>query len=227
MIVSHKHRFIFIKTEKTAGTSMEIALSRYCGPDDIITPISPGDEDKRRTLGYRGPQNYRIPLAKYSKRDLLNAAYTRKRLTFYNHASAAYVMKYLDREVWRSYFKFCFERNPWDKVVSMYYWLHKTEPRPTISEYVQSRKANLIKGFGLYTIHSDIVVDEVYRYEELDRAMQEIGARLKLGEAPVLPRAKGGHRKDRRSYRDILSAADRDKIARVYAREIACFGYEW
>jgi hypothetical protein len=70
-------------------------------------------------------------------------------------------------------------------------------------------------------------VDAVYRYEALDRAIKEIGVRLKLGETPALPRAKGGHRKDRRSYRDILSAADRDKIARVYAREIARFGYEW
>lgn len=32
MIVSHRYRYIFIKTKKTAGTSIEIALSRHCGP---------------------------------------------------------------------------------------------------------------------------------------------------------------------------------------------------
>jgi tRNA splicing ligase len=26
------------------------------------------------------------------------------------------------RKVWDSYFKFCFERNPWDKTVSHFYW---------------------------------------------------------------------------------------------------------
>ena len=44
MIVSHRHRFIFIKTRKTAGTSIEIALSAHCGPDDIMSPISKEDE---------------------------------------------------------------------------------------------------------------------------------------------------------------------------------------
>ena len=37
MIISHKHKFIFIKTVKTAGTSIDIALSKICEPQDIIT----------------------------------------------------------------------------------------------------------------------------------------------------------------------------------------------
>jgi len=60
MIFSHKHRFIFIKGRKVAGTSIEIALSSYCGPQDIITPISPVDELKRLTHGGK-PQNYGAP----------------------------------------------------------------------------------------------------------------------------------------------------------------------
>ena len=59
MIVSHEHRFIFLKTRKTAGTSVEIALSGICGPDDIITPITPADEVLRADL--RGPQNFASP----------------------------------------------------------------------------------------------------------------------------------------------------------------------
>jgi hypothetical protein len=30
MIVSHEHKFIFLKTKKTAGTSIELALSALC-----------------------------------------------------------------------------------------------------------------------------------------------------------------------------------------------------
>ena len=40
MIISHKHKFIFIKPIKVGGTSIEIALAKHCGVDDIITPIS-------------------------------------------------------------------------------------------------------------------------------------------------------------------------------------------
>src|SRR5690554_5738319 len=39
MIVSHRHKFIFIKTKKTAGTSIELALRQICGPEDIISPV--------------------------------------------------------------------------------------------------------------------------------------------------------------------------------------------
>lgn len=227
MIISHKNRFIFIKTVKTAGTAIEIALSKYCGPDDVITPISPEDEIKRKELGYRGPQNYSIPFKEYSKINFLQAMYHQKRLSFYNHASALYIMKYIDKNVWNSYFKFCFERNPWDKAVSFYYWKYKTEPRPQITDFIQPGEVNAVGRLQLYTSSSEIVVDRVFKYECLDQAMEEIRELVGLDETPSLPRTKASFRKDKRSYRDILSEKDRDKIAKVFAREIACFNYEW
>jgi len=38
MIISHKYKFIFIKTRKTAGTTIEYNLSKYLGKNDIICP---------------------------------------------------------------------------------------------------------------------------------------------------------------------------------------------
>ena len=36
MIISYSRRFIFLKTRKTAGSSIQMALSEICGNDDII-----------------------------------------------------------------------------------------------------------------------------------------------------------------------------------------------
>ena len=58
MIFSKLHRFLFIKGRKVAGTSFEVALSKICGPDDILTPITPIDEQTRLSLQYRPAQNY-------------------------------------------------------------------------------------------------------------------------------------------------------------------------
>src|SRR5262245_57999721 len=57
MIISHRHKFIFMRTTKTASTSMEISLSRFCGPEDVITPVNEVDEPIRLEKGIK-PQNY-------------------------------------------------------------------------------------------------------------------------------------------------------------------------
>src|SRR3972149_2177310 len=51
MIVSHSHRFIFIKTRKVAGTSVDLFLSQFCGEEDIVTTLGP-DEKLREGMGW-------------------------------------------------------------------------------------------------------------------------------------------------------------------------------
>lgn len=227
MIISHRHRFIFIKTAKTAGTSIEIGLSSMCGPEDIITPISPADESIRQQLGYPGPQNYRIPFSSYAKRDWYRFITKGERREFYNHADCHLIRHIVGKDIWKSYYKFAFERNPWDKVVSQYYWSNPKEPRPSLDEYIQSGGATRCMSFELYSERSEILVDKVFLYENLSEALSEIETRLSLPQKLILPNAKGSFRKDKRSYREIITPEGREKIARIAAREIAHFGYEW
>jgi len=230
MIVSHAHRFIFIKTMKTAGTSLEIALSRFCGPGDVITPIEPEDEAIRRALGYRGPQNDAVPFARYSLRHWGRFVMRPRRRRFFNHMAARQIVKALPAPVWNSYYKFCVDRNPWDKVVSLYFWQHRTEPRPSLSEFVHSdqlERGVRQGGFDLYSIDGQVVVDRVCRYESLQAEVRTLAEQLRLDEVPQLPRAKSTTRADRRHYRELLSPCDRDRIARVFEREIELLGYEY
>lgn len=229
MIVSHKHKFIFLKTNKTAGTSMEIALAKFCGPDDIITPVSPGDEVLRSELGYRAPQKYRPGLAEYSRRDWLVTLRRFKRKRFFNHISARDVKLLVGDDIWKSYFKFCFERNPWDRVLSLYAWRCQTEPKPTISDFIGSRVLGDLtkRGIELYTIGGKIAVDRVCLYENLDVELEFLEQRLMLPEKLSLPRAKASHRVDKRHYREILDPHDRERIAKIFHREIAMCGYQF
>ena len=109
MIVSHKHKFIFLKTNKTAGTSIEIALSRICGPDDIITPLNKEDKSDLTILG---PQNHLAPFWSYKPRDIARFLIRKTpKKNFFNHMSAKSAKKILGDDIWNSYYKFCFEKN--------------------------------------------------------------------------------------------------------------------
>lgn len=228
MIVSHKYKFIFLKTNKTAGTSVEIALSKFCGEDDIITPIVREDERQRKKLGYRGRQNYYLPGCQPS---IFARLLLRKNTKpdFYNHMPARELKPLLGDAVWNSYYKFCFERNPWDRLVSQYYWKNQHMPRPSISEFLRAGGAEGLKekGRGVYTIDNQVVVDKIYLFEDMQNAIADIQTKLQLPEALVLPNAKGGFRQDRRHYSQILTAEEKAFIETLFQQEIAMLGYQF
>jgi hypothetical protein len=227
MIINHTYKFIFLKTSKTAGTSIEIALSKFCSPTDVVTPIYVDDEKVRSELGYQGPANYLIPFGRYTRAELAQAAVRRQRLRFRNHSPARYVRQYIDPEIWTSYFKFTVERNPWDKVVSKYYWDSLGKPDLPISDWVAQGHGSRINGYDIYSIDGEVCADRILRYENLSTELQQVTEALGLPEALQLPRAKGNYRADRRHYREILGDAERRKVAIVYAREIALMEYEF
>ena len=213
VIASHAHRFVFLKTRKTAGTSVEIALSRACGPDDIITEISPEDELLRRERGGRGPQNYTSP-------PLPRKAY--------NHMGAKAAREVVGRDVWRDYFTFAIERNPWDAVVSLYFWKYKDFPAlPDFEAYVNEVWIEqLSNNRRMYRIHGKMALDRVLRYESLDEELRDVWDQLKLPGAPDLPRAKG-HVRPAGHYRELYTPASRDRVADVFADTIETFAYEF
>lgn len=225
MIISHKHKFIYIKTFKTAGTSVEIALSKACGDDDIITPIYLDDEKLRESLGYKGAQNYDVPSRYYNFRDWAKRLLKNKKKQYYNHISATEIKNLIDPDIWNTYYKFCFERNPWDKVISHYYWKYRTEPRPSLSEHINSGLTNLASSFDLYSINDKLVVNKVGFFENLQSDLSDICHEIGIKEEIELPMTKGGARKDKRHHDEIMSAEDKENIRKLFSREIKQFGY--
>lgn len=228
MIVSHKYEFIFIKTAKTAGTSIEMALSKFCGPDDIITPLHETDEKDRSAAGDRGAQNCWAPLRRYAGKDLARLVVRQERkLEYHAHMSAGAVKAKLGDATWRRYLTFCVERNPFDRIISSYYWRQGAVGyRRSLSEFV-ARRADIPKrrGWDLYTIDGEIAVDRILRYESLDAELADVGAVVGLPGPLDLPHAKATHRTDRRPYREVLAEEDRAVIEAVYADELRVFGY--
>jgi len=70
-------------------------------------------------------------------------------------------------------------------------------------------------------------VDRICRFENLDGDLKTVCKQLGISQEPDLPQAKSGVRQDKRSYRDILSAGEREKIAELFRDEIELLGYEF
>lgn len=130
-------------------------------------------------------------------------------------------------DIWNSYFKFCFERNPWDKVISHYYWCYKNEPRPSITEFITSKKVRNLKqnGYGAYTINGEVAVDRICRFENIKDELEQVRIHLGIPEPINLPNAKTKYRKDKRSYKEILSDTDKNLISEIFNEEIKLLGY--
>jgi len=230
MILSHKHKFIFLKTKKTAGTSIEVALSKLCGDEDVITPLIGADE--RLRADGRGAQNWRrhgwwqSPRPLWKRRLFKVAAQDHG---FYNHMTAAAAKALInDDTVWRSYFKFAFERNPWDREVSYYHYCYRdAETRPSFDRFIQSDRRARLNNFEIYSLGGDVAVDFVGRYESLEDDLKHALSQAGVDEDLPLPRAKGNFRKDGRSYREYYTPDTQRLVGAWYEPEIALLGYEF
>lgn len=229
MIISHKHKFIYIKTRKTASTSIEISLSKLCGPTDIITPITPNDEAERHNLGFPTAQNYQKPRKELGIMEQWNNFRTGNKIKkYYHHIPATQIRKLIGEEVWNSYFKFTTERNPFDKVVSFYFWRKANEKYTCISDWLLDGGLSELESYDLYSTGKIVAVDKIYRYENFDFFEKDLTEILQLTEPfkMVKYKAKSTSRKIL-NYRDILDEKAVELIRIAFAREIELLGYEF
>jgi hypothetical protein len=227
MILSHAHRFIYIKTYKTASTSIEAALSEVCGPDDIITEAS----EQLRGHRKQRAQNYRLTHPAVPRRPLWKTLlgrperYYHPSIGYYEHMPAWRVRAYVGEEIWRGYYKFSFERNPWDRQVSWYHYKTKSKPaKPTFDIFNRDRKRAYVENFDLYTEDGKITLDFVGRYEDLEAGFATVLGATGLAGRVTLPRTNVSKAKDS-DYRAYYTAESRELIGRWYQREISHFGY--
>lgn len=229
MILSHKHKFIFLKTKKTAGTAIEAALSQLCGPDDVITPYREASERDRRGLA---PQNYRIDHPTKPNRPLWRRLlgrperYYHASVGFYEHMPANLVRTYAGEDVWHGYYKFAFDRNPWDRQVSWYLYKTKSKRRrPSFEQFMKSRRA-FVNNHDIYMVHGALSVDFLGRYENLEDDLNKALAAAGITQSISVPKVNVTPNKNTAlNYRSYYSPEIRDLVAEWYEPEIKLLGY--
>jgi hypothetical protein len=231
MLVSHRKQFIYLKTIKTASTSVESFFEPYCFPEGEWTfeKFRPETESDSGIVGFRGVK----------KKTWLGI----QRHRWFDHMHAKTVKKQLPQATWDSYFKFCVVRNPFDKAISAFHffaWMqergfHKMEAAKQEDEVVWFRNwvkacvANRKQVFDrpIYTIDEKVCVDFFIRYENLKDDLLSVCQRLDIEpELDRLPELVGGVRPESRTIAEYYDEPTIKIIERVFDFELERFGYE-
>jgi hypothetical protein len=229
MIISHSYRFIFIKTHKTAGSSLEMGLGPLCGEDDIISHME-------TNLDSGVPRNYLPPGAigrAYGRSRWLRKLLSRHSALlgpyYYEHMPAWRVRELVGESLWSRYFTFCVERNPWDKLVSYYHWKREGQGRrlPPFRDWVLGPARRLPLDGDLYFAGETPLVERVFDYRELPAMLEVIRERTGMPVPTTLPGEKRGIAMDRKPWPEYYDDETRTRVETLFRREIALMGYRF
>lgn len=220
-----------MKTFKTAGTSIELVLSPFCGQDDVIAPIGfRHDRERRRATGVV-PRNfapvevvnaYTTALLTKDRTLARLAAAAYRQLGFSPHAQASKVSAWLP-DLWETAFKFSCERHPYEKALSLARFNFRGQG--DFADHLNHvLSMGLFAGYNQYVINGVQVVTEFVMYDSLQADFDRITDRLGLPRTQ-LPHARRS-REDKTPARELLTLRQRLLIQEVCAIEFDLFGWQ-
>jgi hypothetical protein len=220
LLVSHAHRLIFMKTKKTAGSSIEIYLERACtGRLDASAPRFAQREELETETLILGRRQADVAGARW-----------------WHHMPAVLVRDRLG-PLWDQYLKVCPVRNPFDKAVSAFWMQLGPEARAALvaGDFAPARAAfqawimnsgDLLPDRDVSTIDGAFCLDRTIRYETLAQDLEAVCAAVGLPWRPgELGAYKSGHRGRPEPFAAYYDTASAARVRGVFAFEIDQFGY--
>lgn len=206
MIISGLHKFIFVAIPKTGTHSVRRALREHMGPQDV------------EQVGLFVQRQFPIPdLAKIG----------------HGHITLQQVRPHLKPEAWESYFKFAFVRNPFDRFVSYCSFMMREgdafqrDPKAVMRHFLANPPHDHILFHSQQSFVTDasgeLLTDYVGRVEEMQKSYDEVSARIGIPTAQ-LDKVNASERGDYREYYDDGLI---EGVAKLYARDLELFGYEF
>ena len=213
VLISHKYKFIYLKNYKVASTSVESFFGQYC--------INP-------SLNYSFEDNQSVIISEYG---IIGSRIISDKI-WYNHNPACDIKRDLGEDIFNTYFKFCVIRNPYDYMVSSYYWDYRNNYRPikSFKQYVIDYTISDIRNnLNRLFIDDKEVCNAYIRYESLEEDIKKIICTLEITDYNIskLPNHKSGYRPKGTHYREYYDEETRNLVYNLFKTEIDMFGYEF
>ncbi len=216
MIISHKHKFIFFKTRKTAGSSIQVALGEHCGENDIITgQYRKGIDDNSHSAGLNMDKFY----TNHPHPELI--------------PTKTFIENNIGKDVWDSYFKFAFIRNPYDIAVSRYTWERKKRNRKDeisiedFRSWVKNRELTNEDWLYKYiATNNGLELDFIGRYENLNNDLDYICEKIGLPKLN-LGFLKSGFRDKKLKYTEYYDNETKNLVNDFFNIDLNLFNYKF
>jgi hypothetical protein len=206
MIISSTHKFIFVAIPKTGTHSVRRALRVHMGPEDL------------EQVGLFVQRSLPMPaLARIG----------------HGHITLAQVRSFLPPADFETFFKFAFVRNPFDRFVSYSSFITRElghfdrDPHKVMRHFLANPPMDhiLFRPQHEFVTNRDgsLLTDYVGRVEQMQQSYDEICGRIGIPGA-TLDQVNSSRRKD---YRDYYDQSLIDGVAKLYARDLELFGYEF
>lgn len=214
MLISDKYKFIFLKSYKTAGTSAEIFFEQYCNPHLKENHFSTEKINKNYTIGFRRESTRPVQLP-----------------IFFDHIPAYSLKKNIGKK-FDDYFKFSTIRNPFDMVVSSYFWsfnFYSNTKRHFFKEYIETEIYSLAKRTkDILYINNQIIINDFIRFENLINDLEKIRKKINLPE-PIrkLKKYKSHNRPNNFHYRLFYDKKTRKLIEKYFEYYLNDFNYSF
>lgn len=226
MIISHRHKFIFVHLGRTGGRSLTVELEKRCGPDDIVTPA--GDvagrnhvgwhrhttaRQIRDRLGQRILDDYFVFTVERNPWDKVLSNYWAYKGYAHGVGGKTEQIPWVER-VWRNVSGY-----PWSFDRWMKYRIYRSK--------IPGLRRPFAKAFRNYTDENGkLMVDAIFRYEHFSDQVGILSEKLGF---PLELKAREGKttRRDRRDYTELYSDWSRSFMDRYYAEEIKLMNYRF
>ncbi|WP_426430860.1 sulfotransferase family 2 domain-containing protein [Winogradskyella sp. HB-48] len=213
-MISHAHKCIFIHIPKTAGSS----INSFFHPD-VKFHFKNADYD--RLFGW-------CP----------------KRKLHMQHATASQLLEteLISEEIWNTYYKFTFVRNPWDRSYSDYLWMKQfANIKDSFKNYMRQAGDfttilndntkdtflgdHILGQHKFFDLKGPLEVDFLGRFEnfsnDIQTVLKTVGINRQFNKNLNKSKRKFNH------YSRFYSNSNRDLVLEKYRKDIELFGYDF
>lgn len=227
--ISHQYKFIYLKNVKVAGSYLAMILTKYCTTKPHIQHIENCYQNST-----------------FMKYDEINTeagfisswVYKKtNKILFNKHCNHAHssIIKEKFPNIFDNYFKFCVVRNPYDRIVSRYYWDIKVNEIPkdmsftTFLENEAKKKINKMNDDWYYrcTLDNQPVCDFYIRFDNLLSDIKTVFDKLSITEPIIDIDINHNSIKKTTDYRSMFNDYTKDIVTKHCQKEIDYFNWKF